>query len=128
MKKKKSGGQPGNKNALKHGFYSKQFSADESKRLNSEDEKELQSEINLLRVKIDRLSKLLFDKELFELTDNNGNIRTDDHYLNQLNTLSNMLTSLATLKRTQYMIQGRANHLNSAIEEALDELRLELGI
>ena len=77
---------------------------------------------------IDRLTKQLDTESDYWLTDNLGNQRRDDHYIAQLNTLSHMTTSLATLKRTQYLIQGRAGKITDAIEEAMEELRLEMGI
>jgi uncharacterized protein YjcR len=125
--KRKSGAQPGNKNALRHGFYSKDFTIDESKRLDSIDPKELASEIALLKVKIDRLNQQLDLSENW-ISDKEGNQRRDDHYLAQLNTLSNMTTALATLKRTQYLIQGRSSSITDAIEAAMEEIRLEMGI
>ena len=126
--KRKRGAPKGNKNNLQHGFYSKLFSADENTRLDTVDTKELESEISLLKVMIDRLTKQLDTESDYWLTDNLGNKRRDDHYIAQLNTLSHMTTSLATLKRTQYLIQGRAGKITDAIEEAMEELRLEMGI
>jgi hypothetical protein len=52
---RKQGAQPGNKNALKHGFYADKFTAAESTKLDSQGETDLKAEIAALRVCIDRL-------------------------------------------------------------------------
>ena len=124
---RKRGGQQGNKNALKHGFYSKSYKPDEAKRLDDSDPMDLYSEISLLRVMADRLqAEISFDPRT--LSDSNGNTIQDDHYLRQLNTLSAMTTSLATLVRTQYLTRGKGGDLQSSILTALEELRLEMGL
>jgi hypothetical protein len=53
MSKKRSG-QPANKNAFKHGFYSKYFNAFESKALSEIPLTDMIGEIGLLRVNVDR--------------------------------------------------------------------------
>ena len=59
--KRKRGGQPGNQNARKHGFYSKHFTPEQMKQLEEIDyHKGLDPEIALLRVK---LNSLLEDPE-----------------------------------------------------------------
>jgi hypothetical protein len=124
---KRSGGQPGNKNALRHGFYSNAFTADENKRLDTTDQIDVTSEIALLRVCIDRLQKEL-DYDALEHKDQQGNISRDDHYLRQLNTLGIMTQSLSTLTRTHYLTKGRAGDVHDSILKALEELRLEMGL
>jgi len=125
--KGKRGGQPGNKNALKHGFYSKGFSADEISRLNSTDALDVTAEVYLNRVMIDRLqAEINFDTKM--MTDNNANQVRNDHYLRQLNTLAAMTQAQGTLVRTQYLIKGKAGDVQSSILAALEELRLEMGL
>jgi hypothetical protein len=51
---RKRGGQPANKNAFKHGFYSKYFSAFEHRILSDLPTSDMSGEISLLRVNIDR--------------------------------------------------------------------------
>ena len=51
---KKRGGQPGNQNAFKHGFYSKYFNAFESKVLSEIPLTDMAGEIGLMRVNVDR--------------------------------------------------------------------------
>ena len=54
--KRKPGGQPGNQNARKHGFYSRHFTPEQAKQLEGVDyHKGLDPEIALLRVKLDAL-------------------------------------------------------------------------
>jgi hypothetical protein len=127
--KKKPGAQPGNKNAEKHGFYSKRFTQDENKRLESSDRASLESEIDLIRVCMDRLYEQL-DLDAIYLTNKDGGqspIR-DDHYLKQLNTLALMNQSLATIIRTQYLTHGKGGEIQNTIMQALAELALEMQL
>ena len=55
---KKRGGQPNNKNAYKHGFYSKYFSAFEGKALSDIPVTDTTNEIGLMRVQIDRFMQV----------------------------------------------------------------------
>jgi hypothetical protein len=55
---KKRGGQPNNKNARTHGFYSKYFNSFESKALSDLPSTDVTNEIGLLRVQIDRFMKV----------------------------------------------------------------------
>ena len=53
---RKRGGQPGNQNARKHGFYSKHFTPEQIEQLEDADDlKDLGPEIALLRVKLNTL-------------------------------------------------------------------------
>jgi hypothetical protein len=125
--KKKRGGQIGNKNAERHGFYGTHFTADENKRLDSQDSIDVLAEINLIRVCVDKLSNQISFDEITR-TDNNGTEFRDGHYLQQLNTLSAMTQSIATLVRTHYLTHGKSGDVQSSILAALEELRLEMGI
>jgi ASC-1-like (ASCH) protein len=55
---KKRGGQPGNQNAFKHGFYSKYFNAFESKALSEIPLTDMIGEIGLMRVNVDRFMQV----------------------------------------------------------------------
>jgi hypothetical protein len=127
MNKRKPGAQKGNKNAEKHGFYAKNFTADETKRLSTSDRYSLDDEIDLLRVCIDRLNAELSFDEIGH-TDAQGNTTRDSHYLQQLNTLSVMTQSISTLLRTHYLTRGKGGAVETGIMEALEELRLEMGL
>lgn len=125
--KRKPGAPANNKNALKHGFYSKNFSADEKKRLEDQGALDVLGEINLIRVMLDKLKEQIDFTEVTRL-DNNASEYRDDHYLSQLNTLSAMTGSIATLVRTHYLTHGKSGDIQSSILAALEELRLEMGI
>jgi len=126
---KKPGAQPGNKNAMRHGFYAQRFSADEQTRLDTQDPTDVQSEIALIRVCIDRLYEQLYFSPTYLKNKEGGQSEfRDDHYLKQLNTLSIMTQSLGTLTRTQYLTHGKGGDVADAITHALEELRLEMGI
>jgi len=124
---RKPGAQPGNKNAEKHGFFSSRFEAEEVKRLEGTERMSLDSEIDLLRVCMDRLMKELNFKPVTYTTPMGDHLR-DGHYLQQLNTLSTMQNSLATLVRTHYLTKGKGGTIEKSITEALEELRLEMGL
>lgn len=124
---KKPGAQPKNKNALKHGYYAKQFSPDEKARLNGADNLDVLAEINLIRVQIDRLTEQISFDEIMRV-DQNGSEFRDSHYLQQLNTLSAMTGSMATLVRTHYLTHGKSGDIQTSILTALEELRLEMGL
>lgn len=121
------GASKGNKNALKHGFYSKQFTPEETKRLAGAEPHGVESELELLRVCIDRLAKQLDFKPVY-LTDKDENEIRDDHYLKQLNTLTLIAQALATLERTHYLTRGKGGAMEIALIQALEELRLEMKI
>jgi hypothetical protein len=126
---RKPGAQPGNKNAEKHGFYSQRFSSDETKRLEGTERNTIESEIDLLRVCLDRLATQL-DFDPVYLKDKEGgdlDLR-DDHYLKQLNTLGLMTQSLSTLIRTDFLTKGKGGKVEQGIMEALEELRIEMGL
>ena len=122
------GAQPGNRNALRHGFYQKHFTAEENKRLDgTTDGLDILAEINLLRTMIDRLAEQISFDEVSYM-DDKGNQLRNDHYLQQLNTLSAMTQSRGTLVRTHYLTHGKSADVQSSILAALEELRLEMGI
>lgn len=124
---KKPGAQPKNKNALKHGYYQKQFTPEEKSRLENSDNLDVLAEINLIRVQIDRLSEQISFDEITR-QDANGNESRDTHYLQQLSTLSAMTGSMATLIRTHYLTHGKTGDIQNSILAALEEVRLEMGI
>jgi hypothetical protein len=58
---KKPGGQPDNKNAFKHGFYSKYFSPFECRTLSKIPITDMSGEIGLMRVNVDRFMQAYAD-------------------------------------------------------------------
>ena len=127
--RRKPGAQPGNKNALRHGFYQERFTANENKRLDKQDATDVLAEIALLRVCIDRLTEQLAFNELY-VKDNKGKVTEvkDDYTLKALNTLGIMTQSLSTLTRTHYLVRGKSSDVTDSIMRALEELRLEMGL
>jgi len=124
---RKSGAQPGNKNAMRHGFYAQRFTADQNNRLDQQKPVDVQSEIALIRICIEKLRDEL-NFEAAYLTDAQKNETRDDHYLKALNTLAIMTQSLSTLVRTQHLVHGKTGDVQDSILRALEELRLEMGI
>ena len=114
---KKPGGQPGNKNAEKHGFYSRHFNTDEQSRLASADLHSLDDEIELINVCMDRVTDLLGAK-----------LELKDEHFKALNTLAIMMQSKSTMIRTHYITRGKGGTIEQSILEAIEELRLEMGI
>lgn len=114
---RKQGAQPGNKNALKHGFYQARYSNEEIKTLDAQDSYSIESELALIRVYISRISKLVpGTKEISE----------DD--LKAINTLTLMTQAVSTLVRTYYLTRGKGGQIEQGIMEALEELRMEMGL
>jgi len=111
------GAQPGNTNALKHGFYSPRFSPLELHDLDSALVDGLDDEIALLRVAIRRV---------FDLASDEG--ENSETWFRTLSTLGLASARLAGLLRTQKIIQGDTSSVASALSQALGEVCDELGI
>jgi len=116
--KRKSGGQPGNLNAFKHGFYSRRFRALEISDLSSVLTDDLDDEIALLRVIIRRV---------FEMADKEAETLTDWQFA--LSTLGAASTRLAGLLRTQQVMSGgKSGNVIDLLSECIGEVAHELGI
>ena len=116
--KRKSGGQPGNLNAFKHGFYSRRFRALELSDLSEVLTDNLDDEIALLRVIIRRV---------FEMADKDA--ETLEDWSMALSTLGAASTRLAGLLRTQQIITGgKGTDVIDQISEAIGKAAHELGI
>ena len=111
------GAQPGNTNALKHGFYSPRFSPLEARDLDVALRDGVEDEIALLRVTIRRV---------FDLATEEG--EDTETWFKALSTLGLASTRLAGLVRTQKIIQGDSSSVASALSQALGEVCDELGI
>ena len=116
---KKPGGQPGNKNAARHGFYSARFQPAEKADLTRTASEKLDviGEIALLRTYINRLAKQIELKE-----------KPDEKAIASLYLLTNMTIAVSTQVRTHYLIYGKGSEVEISITQALEEIRLELGI
>ena len=112
---RRQGGQPGNVNALKHGFYSKRFDVDELKDIETIDAQGLSSEINMLRVYIRRV---------FDLSDGKDDLKTA---LNTLNGLSLAAARLASCLKTQtFLTSGQDESILTEITRAIAEINEEI--
>ena len=109
--KRPRGAPPGNINALKHGFYSRQFRKMELDDLEAMLDAGLDSEINMLRVSTRRV---------LELADGNDDLDTGIKLLTVLGITS---TRLANLLRAQVLLGGsRQDDIYKQIIEALDDV------
>ncbi|MDO9546623.1 MAG: hypothetical protein Q7J07_07735 [Pelolinea sp.] len=118
--KRKSGGQPGNLNSFKHGFYSRRFRGLEIADLGTVLTDSLDDEIALVRVVVRRV---------FELADQEA--ETLDDWQSALSTLGAASTRLAGLLRTQQMMtgsKGGADIVLQALSESIGIVANELGI
>ena len=105
---RKRGGQPGNLNALKHGFYSKQFQKSELAEL--EKAGDLHEEIGMMRVVTRRLLDAAREcNDMGEL-------------INLLNTLGLASTRVAGLMKTQKFLGGGEDGIEEFLNSLVDEV------
>jgi hypothetical protein len=114
--KRTRGAQPGNSNAVKHGFYSRNFKHLETSDLEVALLNGLDDEIAMLRVVIRRV----FDYTHAE----KQNLNT---WTTGLETLGAACTRLAHLLRTQKLLGGQESDMSSALSQALKEVTKEFG-
>jgi uncharacterized protein YjcR len=114
---RKPGGQPGNQNALKHGFYSRYFSPLEVEELQVSSIDGLNHEVVLLRVMIRRLVALLSDR---------GDEGDVDHAVAYLNCMSSACGRLANLLKAQRLLVDKTSDLSLAFNQALEDVLLEM--
>jgi hypothetical protein len=113
---RKRGGQPGNTNAFKHGFYTKNFSLAERRGLQTTKNLVLGDEIALLRVLIRRFSDQILASQ--------GSAPTESaHYLA---IIGEAMLRLASLLRTDHALGGAASstffqQLNLVLAEMAEE-------
>jgi hypothetical protein len=105
--KRKPGGQPGNANALQHGFYSKSFTEAEMRRLDEDIEGEFIDEIALARTNAARLAELLKDYKNMSL----------DDVVSASNALNNYIDRIQSLSRSQRFMYRNQTTLEQALEE-----------
>ena len=105
---RKPGAQPGNNNALRHGFYSNSFSPSDMEGLDSNVTGEFHDELKAARVHCSHLAELMKDYKNMPLQD----------FISASNALNNYLDRIQSLSRAQkYMYQNQ-----TTIEQALEEL------
>ena len=114
--KRKRGGQPGNTNAFKHGFYTKNFSLAERRGLQAANGVVLGDEIALLRVLIRRFAE--------QIQSSQGIAPSESaQYLSEV---SEAMLRLASLLRTDHMLGGSQSssfvkQLSLVLQEITDE-------
>ena len=115
--KRQRGGQPGNLNALKHGFYAKTFKKTETDDIECMDGQGLENEIDMMRI---------ITRRFLELAQK---ANTMQESATVLNTLGMASVRLASLLRVQNLLKGdmKAKVMDD-LEEALREVAKELGI
>ncbi len=113
---RKRGAQPGNTNALKHGFYSRQFRELELADLEAVLTRGLESEIAMLRVVIRRVLELA------------GGIDDFEQARDALSALGSAAARLATLLRTQKTLLGDTDYVSQAISNGLQDVLKEFKI
>ena len=114
--KRKPGGQPGNVNAWKHGFYSRRFKALEMCDLETVLRDNLDDEIALLRVLIRRV---------FEFADSEAEKLED--WESVLSTLGAASTRLAGLIRVQHLSAGKSQNIEDLLAEAIGDAAHEIS-
>lgn len=114
-KKRSRGAQPGNLNALKHGFYSRIFQDRESLDLEAILDSDLKDEIAMLRVMIRRVLRYAEDVESL------------DEAVHLLRAISVGSGKLATLLRVQKLLSG-SSEASDAVSEALTQIVHDLHL
>jgi hypothetical protein len=111
--RRKRGGQPGNTNALKHGFYSRQFRALELQDLDVLG-RNLESEISLLRVTMRRVLELAdFDAGDLEVA------------IDIMNALGCGAVRVSTLMKAQAILVGDEDQVMKMLSSALEKVNSE---
>ncbi len=111
---KKRGGQPGNRNALKHGFYARAFRPADLRDLNRHNFSDLQDEIIMLRV---------FIRHVLEL---GSTIEDFNQAIILLRVLTLASVGLTRLFRVRHLISGRSDDLTLAFNQLLSDVNREL--
>jgi hypothetical protein len=114
--KRRQGAQPGNRNALKHGFYASAFRAGELTDLDAILTEGVQDEITMLRVATRRVIEFIDE------------FTTPMEATATLGALGLAATRLATLLKTQKILEGSDQNTAAALSQALAEVIKELGI
>ena len=105
---RKPGGQPGNKNAHKHGFYSYRFTHLERKRLDRDMQGKLEDEEETLYVMVDRILAQMKTEDL-----------DFDRYLAATRAVSLAFGRIVSIHRTRKAIYD----YQTTIEKAMEELK-----
>ena len=114
---RKPGAQPGNTNALKHGFYSQRFRNGELADLDSFEDTDLQDEIGMLRVYLRRL---------LEMAEGIDDTRQAAAILDKISLVA---VRISTLAKAQHILTGdQDSRVATALSEALADVMQELDL
>jgi len=111
-------GTKGNRNAVKHGFYARHFTAKEKRELGKKPDGDtgLNSEVDMLRV---LASRILHD------FDAGGKDYADPDNVPTLGAIIACASRVNTIIRTEHIITGEDNQTYTAIMEAIAEIEEE---
>ena len=114
---RKRGAQPGNTNALRHGFYSRYFREQELADLDAFDTKAFESEIAMLRTSTRRVLAL------------GDGIDDLDKAMTLLRTLGEAAQRVANMIYKSYLVAGNQDsNLAQALSNALDNISKEVDV
>jgi hypothetical protein len=125
---RRRGGQPGNTNPLKHGFYSQHFKSAEAREVEGLQQAGLQEEVAMLRVMIRRVVELASNPET-AAPDNASeqNSASDlESALTALKTLGVAASHLANLLRTEKILADQNGEVSRTLHQALGDIVAEL--
>ena len=130
MANRKRGAQPGNINALKHGFYSRSFLDLENTDLEAMLAQDLESEIARLRVVVRRAFELSTapDPPQSPLEGGRAVGQELDRAIHVMNSLGMASIRLGSLLKVQAMLGKREGDIGATISEALKEVARELKL
>ena len=112
---KKRGGQPNNKNAYQHGFYSRHFTQFESKALDEIPLTDLADEKGIMRVTIDRfMETYTASRETLDYESRLAGLRAISLAVGRIASLERIQASLA--KRAEEAQKMKENFTNSAAD------------
>lgn len=120
---RKRGGQPGNFNALKHGFYSRRFTASEAEDLEARLCEGLSDEIAMLRVAVRRLFYIVSDAGAEDQREQDL-----EKLMGTINTLGMGAIRIGSLLKLQHMLGAKENDTASVISQALTDIAKELNL
>jgi hypothetical protein len=124
MANKRRGAQPGNLNALKHGFYSRSFKDLENKDLEVMLAQDLESEIAMLRV----VARRAFELSTAPAEGDADPGQSLDKAIHVMNSLGMASIRLGSLLKIQAMLGKRESDIGATISEALKEVARELKL
>jgi hypothetical protein len=116
LSKRHHGGQPGNINALKHGFYTRRFNQSDLAGVESIDYNGLMDEIAIIR---------LYARRLIELDDQSSDI---SQVANILRILCLASLTITRLVKTSQFLQLHGNTEATDLHKALQELTAMLNL